>query len=142
MSKFQEKIREIAGRFRVRDLYVFGSRADEIAKVVQGRREGIEPSPSDADFGVRFQPGAPPDVQATVRLTQALEDLFGAQRADLVDLAEAPAVVALEVIRGELLYTSDPLAQAEHELFVLRRAADLAPFRRDHVRQILRDGAR
>jgi hypothetical protein len=77
-----------------------------------------------------------------VRLAIELEDLFGVPRVDLVVLLEASALLAVEVIRGELLHTSDPLAQAEHELYILRREADLAPFRRERVQQILKHGAR
>jgi len=46
------------------------------------------------------------------------------------------------VIRGELLYSSNPLAQAEHELYVLRRAADLAPLLRARTHAILHEGVR
>lgn len=34
---------------------------------------------------------------------------------DLVILGEAPACLATEVVRGELLYMSDSRAQAEHD---------------------------
>src|SRR5690606_41163263 len=49
---------------------------------------------------------------------------------------------AIDVIRGELLYSSNPLAQAEHELYVLRRAADLAPLLRARTHAILHEGVR
>ncbi|HUE96702.1 MAG TPA: hypothetical protein VMN39_08585 [Longimicrobiaceae bacterium] len=48
----------------------------------------------------------------------------------------------MDVLRGELLFTADPRAQAEHELYLLRRVADLAPFQRERVRSVLRSGAR
>src|SRR6266545_3487460 len=69
-------------------------------------------------------------------LTGDLETLFDVPRVDLVVLGEASPLLAVEVIRGELLYTDDPLGQAEHELYILRRAADLAPFQRERVQQI------
>jgi len=77
-----------------------------------------------------------------VRIANELEGLFGVARVDLVVLSEAPSILAVEVIRGELLYTSDPLAQAEHELYVLRRAADLAHFQHERVEQIFTSRAR
>lgn len=56
---------------------------------------------------------------------------------DLVILPEADPFLALDVIRGELLYCADRDAQAEQELQVLRRAADLAPYARERWEQIL-----
>ena len=50
--------------------------------------------------------------------------------------------LALEIIRGELIYTDDPDRQARYELYVLRRAADLLPFKKDRIRMILEEGAR
>ena len=42
----------------------------------------------------------------------------------------SPAFLALDVIRGELLFCDDSHAQAEYELYVLGRAGDLAPHER------------
>jgi hypothetical protein len=77
-----------------------------------------------------------------VRLTIDLEDLFGADRVDLVILPEASAFLALEAIQGELLYCEDEDDQAEYELYVLRRAGDLAPFERERREMILGGGGR
>jgi hypothetical protein len=94
------------------------------------------------DVAVQPARGHSLDAQDRVRLTLELEDLFGAPRVDLVVLSEARPFLAVDVIRGELLYTSNPDAQAEHELYVLRRAADLAPFEQERIRMILEEGAR
>jgi hypothetical protein len=56
---------------------------------------------------------------------------------DLVVLSEASAFLALEVIQGEILYEVDPDRTAEYELYVMRRAGDLALFERERVEQIL-----
>jgi hypothetical protein len=77
-----------------------------------------------------------------VRFTMELEDLFEVGRVDLVLLPEADPYVALDVIRGELLYTQDPDRQARYELYVLRRAGDLLPFKKERMRMILEEGAR
>jgi hypothetical protein len=61
---------------------------------------------------------------------------------DLVLLPEADAFLALEIIRGELLYSDDLDRQARYQLFVLRRAGDLAPFQKERIRAILEEGAR
>lgn len=116
----------------VADLYVFGSRAAEVAARVRGdavSKEGAA-SESDVDVGVRPTPGRRLHVDEIVRLATDLEKLLGARRVDVVLLSSAPPFLALEVIRGELLYCADSHEQAEHELYILRRAGDLAPFQR------------
>ena len=77
-----------------------------------------------------------------MKLTMDLEDLFHVDRLDLVLLPEADPYLALDIIRGELLYTIDPDAQARYELFVLRRAGDLLAFKKERTRMILEEGAR
>ena len=71
-----------------------------------------------------------------------MEDLFDVERVDLVLLPEADPFLALDIIRGELLYTRDPNQQARYELYVLRRAGDLLPFQKIRTRMILEEGAR
>jgi hypothetical protein len=97
---------------------------------------------SDIDIGVLPLPGDSLDPRAKVRLMAELEDLFGAGRVDLVSLPEAPPFLAIEIMRGELLYDADPDRSAEYELFVLRRAADLEPYERERVRDVLAGFAR
>lgn len=58
-------------------------------------------------------------------------------RVDLVVIPEADPFLAAEVIRGELLYCSDPDDQAENELYILRRAGDLAHYKRERIQSIL-----
>jgi hypothetical protein len=58
-------------------------------------------------------------------------------RVDLVILGEADPFLALDIIRGELLYCADKDVEAEEELHVLRRAGDLAPYARERWKQIL-----
>lgn len=77
-----------------------------------------------------------------MELTLQLEDLFSAPRVDLVILPEADPYLALDIVRGELLYCADADEEARSQLHVLRRAADLAPFKRERMRMILEEGAR
>jgi predicted nucleotidyltransferase len=127
---------EICRRYSLADLYVFGSRAVEISR--RFRSDGAPAEPvqrearpeSDVDVGIRPLRGVHLNVDVLVELTGELERLLDALRVDLVLLTSAPPFLALDVIRGELLYCADPDEQAEHELYVLRRAGDLAPFQR------------
>ncbi|MCP9447171.1 MAG: nucleotidyltransferase domain-containing protein [Nitrospira sp.] len=124
-------------RYGIDALYVFGSRAPEIAGLVRCGHALTDKTTADVDIGILPKPGRSLDPLAKVRLMAELEDLLGVGRVDLVSLPEAPPFLAVEIIRGELLYEADPDRCAEYELFVLRRAGDLAPFERDRVRDVL-----
>jgi uncharacterized protein len=142
MATLTQQLEEIAQRYGLRDVYVFGSRAREIAQRAGGMSAPGPSSSSDVDIAVEPTAGSELTARARVRLSDELESLLDTRRVDLVILSEAPPLLAVEVIRGELLLTADPVAQAEHELYILRRAADLAPFLRARTQQILSAGAR
>jgi hypothetical protein len=76
-------------------------------------------------------------VAEKVRLAVALEGLLRCQRVDLVVLDEADPFVAAEVIRGERLYAHDEYAADEYDLYVLRRAGDLAPLEWERMALVL-----
>jgi predicted nucleotidyltransferase len=99
----------------------------------------IEPDhpDSDLDIGVLPERDRYLTVEAKVLLAFALEELFGVSRVDLVVLPQAPPFLALEIIRGELLFTRDAREEAEYQLYVLRRAGDLVPWERQHRRMLL-----
>jgi len=137
-----KKLLELAQAYRLAEIYVFGSRAAEIAALIKNGRAIKRASSSDVDIGVRPKEGPGLSTQDLVRLTTRLEELLGANRVDLVLLPDAEPFLALDIIRGELLYADDPLDQAYYELFVLRRAGDLLPFKRERIDLILRGAAR
>jgi len=142
MDSMEQELSGICRKYNIRDLYVFGSRAPEISAMVGNRPVPCRRPQSDVDIGVL--PAAikewPPEKK--VDLAIELEDLFEAGRVDLVFLPEADAFVAVDIIRGELLFTSDPDEQARYELYVLRRAGDLLPFKKARTRMILEEGGR
>jgi predicted nucleotidyltransferase len=128
----------IARRFRLADIYVFGSRAGEIAA-------GAPPPSaiaveSDVDIAVRPRADGSLTPEERVDLTLALERTLGVSRVDLLMLPDAGAFLALAAIRGNLLFCVDAVDQAEYELFVLRRAGDLAPFERERQEVVLGGG--
>jgi uncharacterized protein len=134
----KHQIAQIAEHFHICELYVFGSRAAEIAARVRGESPPSGPvSASDVDIGVQPEPGRKLPVQEKVRLAIALEDLLDVGRVDLVVIPEADPFLATDVIRGELLFCADPDEQAETELLILRRAGDLAYYKRMRMNSIL-----
>ncbi len=141
-EKTGNRLTEICRRYNVADLYVFGSRAGEIEDLVSGKRASPERSSSDVDIGVLPAERTEWGPEKRVTLTMELEDLLRVDRVDLVLLPEAEPYLALDIIRGALLYTEDADRQARYELFVLRRAGDLLPFKKERMRMILEEGAR
>jgi len=132
-----EELNGIAVRYRLAAIYVFGSRASEVAQRLAGEAVAAVHPGSDVDIGVQPASGVRLTARDRVRLAGALEDLLDVGRVDLVVLPEADPFLALDVIRGDLLYCDDKDAQAEEELHVLRRAGDLAPYARERWKQIL-----
>ena len=104
-------------------LYLFGSQATGEA------REG-----SDYDLGALFRHS--PQVLDLVGLQGQLSEALGSD-VDLIDVGSASPYLALDVVRGERLYCQDPDACDAFDLYVLRRAADLAPFERQRRQMIL-----
>lgn len=136
----QGALRRLLAEYGCAALYVFGSRADEIAARLTGTAPAAHASShpgSDVDIGVEPERGVRLTAEQRVLLTLALEDLFAVARVDLVVLPEASAPLAAEVVRGELLVCSDPDAEAETQLYYLRRLGDLAPYYHEQFRELL-----
>lgn len=140
---YTKTVSDICKRNGIADLYVFGSRGAEIAARVRGRSTVVPThSASDVDIGATPVSLSQSGPLQRVSLVIELEDLFEAPRVDLVLLPEADPFLALDVIRGELLYTDDPDRQARHELYILRRAGDLMPLKKRRIKMILEEEAR
>lgn len=118
--RVREAVRDDA---RVLAVYLFGSRT-----------KAEEHPASDVDLAVVFE--EPQGLDELVTLECRLEDALGTE-VDLVDLAKANAFLALEVIRGERIYCTDSRRCDELDLYVLRRAGDLAPYEWERRRTLL-----
>jgi uncharacterized protein len=129
----------IARTFGLDAVYAFGSRAREVHEFVT-RRTGLAASRSDVDIGVLPQAGNRLDARQRVDLTLALERFLANSRVDLLILPEAPPMLAVDIVSGELLFAGDRTREAEYQLYVLRRAADLARFERERRAIILAGG--
>lgn len=136
---FSAGIARLADEYHLADVYVFGSRAKEIAAMVRDGRTSEKSATSDVDIGVCPIHGRRLAPREIIGLTLSLEDLLGANRVDLVVLPKADPFLALEIIRGELVYTRNATEQARHELYILRRAGDLSPLKKARM-QIIMDG--
>ena len=138
MSTRLQKIEQICKKYQVKALYVFGSRSAEILQAIQDDTLRIQPSQSDLDIGVLAHSLL--SIDEKIGLTLELEELFRLSRVDLVLLQEADAFLAANIIRGERIYAEDSYFADEYELFVLRRAGDLAELERARMAMILGKG--
>ena len=67
-----------------------------------------------------------------------LEDLFSVKRVDLVIIPEADPFLAANIIRGERIFCQDDYRADEYDLYILRRAGDLAPLERERQSIIMK----
>ena len=138
----KNSLEAIARRYKLEEMYAFGSRAKEVTAHVRNEETVVAQPESDVDIGVRTKPGVALGPSERVKLTLEIEDLLGVSGVDLVILQEAEPFLAVEIIRGELLYAEDLNQQSRYELYLLRRAGDLHPFKKERIRMIMEEGAR
>jgi predicted nucleotidyltransferase len=136
-KELQRGLETLAAEHGLLAIYVFGSRAEEVAARLAGSPVAPAHPESDVDIGVEPLRGRRLTAQDRVHIVQQLETLLGAGRVDLVILPEANAFLAADVVRGELLQATDLDAEADEQLYYLRRAADLAPLLRQQWREMV-----
>ncbi len=131
------QIADLCQSFDLALMYVFGSQATAVYEwAVLGKPLALQPG-HDVDVGVKPLPDRQLTPWQKVALAQAFEDLLNVDRVDLVSLDEADPFLALNIVRGERLYAADSYVADEYDLYVMRRAGDLAPFERARMKAIL-----
>ena len=138
MSRRLQLVEQICRKFQVKALYVFGSRSAEMLDALRDDEYTFKPAPSDLDIGVLTHLLL--SVDDKVSLTLELEKLFNVPRVDLSILQEVDAFLAANIIRGERIYAEDSYLADEYDLFVLRRAGDLAGLEHERIAMILGEG--
>jgi len=135
MSARSQKLEGICNKYKVKALYVFGSLSAETFQALNNDAYQPPPSQSDLDIGVLTH--SPFSIENKINLTLDLENLFDAPRVDLFILQEVDSFLAANVIRGERVFAEDSYLADEYDLFVLRRAGDLAELERQRMAMIL-----
>jgi uncharacterized protein len=137
MATLQEQLRDIFNRYGIDLAYSFGSMALNVRDYVSGLGKLDENTTSDVDIGIKPSPGRGAlSVREKVQLAADLENLLGVRRVDLVILSEADPFLCANVIRGERIFCRDSYSADEYELYVLRRAGDLAPLELERLEMI------
>ncbi|MEJ2723122.1 MAG: nucleotidyltransferase domain-containing protein [Deltaproteobacteria bacterium] len=140
MSQLHRQIRELCDRYGLDLMYTFGSRSQEIINYFYDRGELNRAATADVDIGAKVKKGSTLSAREKVSLAIELEELLGAARVDLVILSEAGPFLAANIIRGERIFCRDAYLGDEYELYVLRRAGDLAPLERERLDMIFSAG--
>jgi len=135
MNRLRNQLRELADKYNIQIIYAFGSRAKEALDLVEGRVDSLSPNASDLDIGIK--PEKKLSVEEKVEIALALEDIFNVSRVDLVVIPEVRVFLALEIVKGELLYAKDAVYEAEYQLYIMRQAAELIPYERMRQKMIL-----
>ena len=130
-----QRLEELCARHDVGALYAYGSRALQAARWLH-HKATLAAGPSDLDLAVSRGIGKRYSLAEKVALATAFSDLFEFETVDLADMAEVDAFVAANIVRGERLYCSDRMYADELDLYVLRRAGDLAPYERERLAHI------
>jgi len=135
MNKIKNELKQLAEKYDIQIIYAFGSRAKEALNLVEGKIERLSKSISDLDIGIK--PKRRLNIEEKVEIALALEDIFDVSRVDLVIIPEAPIFLALEIVKGELLYAKDLTYEAEYQLYIMRQAAELIHYERIKQKMIL-----
>jgi predicted nucleotidyltransferase len=136
-QQIRKMLKNFCEEHRIATLYAFGSRADEIKQAITGEGQIDTSCTSDIDMAVKLLAPETLNIRQQVELGIELEALLGIDNVDLVMLTEADPFLAVSVIRGERIYCTDETRADEYELYVMRRAGDLAPYEQDRIDNIL-----
>ena len=134
---FSFNLKKLCEDYGIETVYAFGSRAAEVHRVYKTGRPFNESGYSDVDISVKLPRGKKMSVREKSELAMKLENLFGVQKVDLVSLTEADPFLAVNIIRGERIYTENENRADEYDLYILRRAGDLSIYERLGIESII-----
>lgn len=115
MNKKQEKkIIELAKKFHLRYIYLFGSQA----------RGNIKPL-SDYDFAVKFNNRKKNHLKERLRLMSALTDILQEEKIDVIDIEDADLLLNFNIIKdGKMLYAKNKAEQVFDKFRVMQKYLD------------------
>ena len=123
----QETLDHLCREHGLLAVYLFGSRADDGLRLLQG--EAVSREGSDLDIGVVFrEPLRNPRALSSLQVE--LEDIFDPLRVDLVPLQRVDALFQFSAIDGHRVAAADPDEADRYELVIMNRAAELLPIQR------------
>jgi len=130
------KIRNLAKKYGIAIIYLFGSQAENGARYLAGDNIGVEDL-SDLDVAVSFVNIPSQAMKIYGALYKEFSEIFVPFYIDLVFMHEVEILFQYEIIKGERIFEKDEFLTDEHEERIMKMAEDLAFKRRIMNREIL-----
>lgn len=136
MESKAEEIRNIADKYGIALIYIFGSQAENGANYLKGIDVDAGDL-SDLDLAVSFEkiPSCPMKLYGT--LYRELSEVLEPFDIDLVFMHEVEILFQYEIIKGIRIFEKDESLADEFEEMIMKRAEDLAFKKRILNREIL-----
>lgn len=132
----KKRLKELAKRFGVNLIYLFGSQAEKGLKYLEGEMIILD-SYSDLDIGVSLKNPPKNIIGIYGKLYKELSEIFDPFHIDLVFVHEVNPLFQYEIIKGIRIYEEDEDESEEFEEMVMKKAADLSFKRKLLDREIM-----
>lgn len=136
ISGMIKKIRELAEKFGINLIYLFGSQAEIGEKYLKGELTTPEIF-SDLDVAVSFKNPPENSIKIYGELYVEISEIFDPFYIDLVFIHELNSLFQYEIIKGIRIYEQDEETAEVFEEMVMKKAADLMPIKKIMEREIM-----
>lgn len=121
----KEDIQDLAERYGITLIYLFGSQADRGRRYLEG--EDIKPDIFvDLDIAIAFEKNPEDTIKIYGILFKELSMIFDSFNIDLVFMHEHNYLFQYEIIKGIRMYEKDEFYADEFEEGIMKRAEDLS----------------
>jgi len=127
---------EIAEKYKISMIYLFGSQAEAGKRYIDGEEVSVEPY-SDLDIAVYFEEIPPATILTYGELYRDFAILFEPFEIDLVFMHEQDSLFQYEIIKGIRIYAKNEEFADEYEELIMKKAADLAFKQKEFIKDIL-----
>ena len=129
-------INEIAEKYKISLIYLFGSQAELGERYLHG--EDIKPEPySDLDIAVLFEEIPENIIKTYGELYRDLCFVFEPFEIDLVFMHEQDSLFQYEIIKGIRIYAKDEDFADEYEELIMKKASDLSFKQKEFIKDVL-----
>ena len=130
------EIKNIAEKYGITLIYLFGSQAEKAARYLEDA-EIKTGEFSDLDVAVAFETPPPCAIRIYGRLYKDLSEIFDPFSLDLIFIHEMDTLFQYAIIKGIRIYEKDEFSADEFEEMVMKKAEDLAFKKRILIKEIL-----
>jgi len=131
------KIRDLAKRYGITLVYLFGSQAENGARYLAGDNIIKVEDLSDLDVAVAFENIPAEAIKIYGALYKEFSEIFAPFYIDLVFLHDMETLFQYEIIKGERIFNKDEFSTDEFEEKIMKMAEDLAFKQRIMNKEIL-----